>query len=128
MAVSVTDMFWNLNSFKKFKIAKNSTNTEASKKIKIDLQSSEFHIFLDAGFTKFKTEQILLNKISHRFLDTTKLFIGWSIPISVRKCKERLFPGIESVKQKKIKIQKIFVEFCAIRIGPTVKKCFLDSN
>ncbi len=28
-------------------------------------------------FTKFKNNQILLNKISHRFLVTTNLFTGW---------------------------------------------------
>ncbi len=27
--------------------------------------------------TKFKNNQILLNKISHRLLSTTKLFTGW---------------------------------------------------
>jgi len=27
--------------------------------------------------TKFKNNQILLNKIGHRFLLTTKLFTGW---------------------------------------------------
>ncbi len=34
---------------------------------------------LDVCLTKFKNNQILLNKICHRFLGTTKLYIVWSI-------------------------------------------------
>ncbi len=33
-------------------------------------------IFFDAHLTKFKDNQILLNKICHRFLLTTKIFTG----------------------------------------------------
>ncbi len=45
-----------------------------------DLYFLEFQKFFDAGLTKFKNSKILLNKISHRFLTTAKLFIEWNIP------------------------------------------------
>ncbi len=35
----------------------------------------------NAHCTKFKNNQILVNKFSHQFLATTKLFIGWNMSI-----------------------------------------------
>jgi hypothetical protein len=61
---------------KNHKIAKNSTNTKAREKISTDLDSLEFYKNFDVCLTKFKNNQILLNKISHIFLLTTKVFIG----------------------------------------------------
>jgi hypothetical protein len=55
------------------KIAKHSTTTKAKEKISTDLESLEF---FDVCLTKFENNQILLNKISHVFLLTTKLFTG----------------------------------------------------
>jgi hypothetical protein len=70
------DMFCNFYLVKNHQIANNSTTTKASKKISADLESLEFYKFFDVHLTKFKHDQILLNKISHRFLLTTKLFTG----------------------------------------------------
>jgi hypothetical protein len=62
---------------KNCKIAKNSTTINAREKISTDLESLEFQKNFDVCLTKFKkNNQILLNKISHRFLLTTKLFTG----------------------------------------------------
>ncbi len=46
------------------------------KKISTYLESLELLKFFDVCWTKFKNYQILLNKISHRFLVTSKLFSG----------------------------------------------------
>jgi hypothetical protein len=70
------DMFCNFYSVKNHTIAKNSTTTKAREKISTVLESLEFYNFLDVCLTKFKNNQIFLNKISHRFLLTTKLFNG----------------------------------------------------
>jgi hypothetical protein len=48
--------------------------TEAGEKISTYLESLEFYQFFDACLTKFKTYQILLNKLNHRFLVPNKLF------------------------------------------------------
>jgi len=69
-------MFCNFYLVKNHKIAKNSTTTKAREKNSTDMESLEFKTFFDACLTKFKNNQILLNKISHRFLLTTKLFTG----------------------------------------------------
>jgi hypothetical protein len=61
---------------KNHKIAKNSATTKAGAKISTDLESSEFQKIFDECLTKFKHKQILRNKISHRFLLTSKLFTG----------------------------------------------------
>ncbi len=58
---------------KNHKIAKNSTTTQAREKISTELESLEF---LNVCLTKFKNNQILYNKISHRFLLKPKLFTG----------------------------------------------------
>jgi hypothetical protein len=57
-----------------FKIAHNSAATKAGEKLAQILESLEFWKFFYEGSTKFKNNQILLNKISHKFLLTTKLF------------------------------------------------------
>jgi hypothetical protein len=61
---------------KNYKAANNSATTEARENISRDLESLVFHKNLDACLTKFENHQILLIKISHRFLVTTKLFSG----------------------------------------------------
>jgi hypothetical protein len=77
MATLVPDMFGNFYLAKNHKIDKNSTTTKAREKISTDLESLEFQKFFDVCLTKFKNNLILLYKIGHRFLLTTKLFIGW---------------------------------------------------
>jgi hypothetical protein len=70
-------MFCNFYLVKSHNIAHNTTSTEAREKINRDLESIEFLNFFAVYLTKFETYQILLNKISHRFLVTTKVFSGW---------------------------------------------------
>jgi hypothetical protein len=53
------------------KIAKDSTNTKVIEKFITDLESLEF---FNACLIKFKNNQILHIKISHRFVLTTKQF------------------------------------------------------
>jgi hypothetical protein len=60
---------------KNFKIAINSTTTKAREKIRTDLESFELNFF-DVCLTKFKDDQILQNKNSHRFQLTTKIITG----------------------------------------------------
>jgi hypothetical protein len=72
----VPDLFCNFYLVKIYKIANHSATTEAREKISTYLESLEFYKFFDVCLTKFENYQILLNKISHRFLMTTKLFIG----------------------------------------------------
>ncbi len=57
-------------------MAKNSATTEATEKINTYLESLELEKNFDVCLNKFENYQILLNKISHRFLATTKLFSG----------------------------------------------------
>ncbi len=59
------DMFCNFYLVKYHKNTKNSTTTKGREKISADLESLEL---FDVCLTKFKNNQILLNKISHRFL------------------------------------------------------------
>jgi hypothetical protein len=73
VAASVPDMFCNFYLVKNHKIANNSATTAATEKITTYLESLEF--FYEC-LTKFENHQVLLNKISHRFLVTTKLFSG----------------------------------------------------
>jgi hypothetical protein len=61
---------------KNHQIADNSATTEAKEKISTYLESLVFERIFDACLTKFENYQILLNKISPRFLVTTKLFSG----------------------------------------------------
>ena len=76
VAALVLDMFCNFYIVENHKIANNSTTTNARQKISTALESLEFWKFFEVYLTKFKNNQILLNKISHRFLLTTKLFTG----------------------------------------------------
>ncbi len=74
VAALVLDMFCNFYLVKNPKIANNLATTEAREK--------KLHIFgilrilekFRRMLTKFENYQLLLNKISHRFLATTKLF------------------------------------------------------
>ncbi len=73
MAALVPDMFSNFYFVKNQKIANNSATTEAAEKYA--------HIwnplkYFDACLTKVDNYQALLNKTSHRFLETIKLFSG----------------------------------------------------
>ncbi len=78
-----TDMFCNFYFVKIHKIANNSSTTEAKEKISTYLESLEFQKFFQACLYKFESYQILLNKISHRFLATTKLFSSWKSLIEI---------------------------------------------
>ncbi len=64
-------IFCKFNVVKNHKIAIYSAMPEAREKISTYLEFSEFQKFYDACLTKFKSNQILLNKIGHRFLLTT---------------------------------------------------------
>jgi hypothetical protein len=66
-------MFCNFYLVKSHKIAKKSATAE--EKISTDLEFLELKK-IDVCLTKFENYQILLNKISHRFQVTTKLFSG----------------------------------------------------
>ncbi len=55
--------------------------TKAGRIISTDLESLEFCKFFDVGLTKFKNNQNLLLKTSHRYLLTTKPFTLWKILI-----------------------------------------------
>jgi hypothetical protein len=76
VAAWVPDMFSNFYLVKNHKIAKYSTTTNTREKISTDLEPLKFLKNFDVHLTNFKSNQILLNKISHRFLLTNKLFIG----------------------------------------------------
>jgi hypothetical protein len=78
---------------KNHKIANNLSTAEARAKLSTDLESFEFQKFLDVCFTKLENSQILLNKISHRFLVTTKLFSGWKSLFAV------IFFRLNSIKK-----------------------------
>ncbi len=67
-------MFRNFYLVKNQKIANNSATTGGREKTGTDLESWEFKK-IDAFVHKFEKYQILLNKISHRFQVTTKLFL-----------------------------------------------------
>jgi hypothetical protein len=68
-------MFCNFYLARSHKIANNAATGEAREKISTDLESLEFKKN-DVGLTKFENYLIVLNKISHRCLVTTKLFSG----------------------------------------------------
>ncbi len=66
-------MFCNFYLMKSRKFGSESTTTQAREKISTDLESLNFrHVLL--CLTKFKNNQILLHRISHRFLQMTKPF------------------------------------------------------
>ncbi len=72
VAAWVRDMFCNFYFVKNHKIAKNSTIAKAREKISADLESLDFYQKIEVCSTKFENNQILLNRISDRFLLTTK--------------------------------------------------------
>jgi hypothetical protein len=76
VAAWLADMFCNFYFMKNYIIAKNSTTRKAREKISKYLESLEFQKFSDVCLAKFKNNQILPIKDSHRFLLTTKLFTG----------------------------------------------------
>ncbi len=73
----VPDMFCNFYFAKNYKIVNNSATTEAREEISTYLKTLEFLWFFDVCLTKFENYQILLIKISLRFLVTTKPFSEW---------------------------------------------------
>jgi hypothetical protein len=80
VAAWAPDVFLQLLLTENHKIVKNSTPTKDREKISTYLESLECFRFSDICLTKLKNNQILLNKISHRYLVTTKLFfIGLKI-------------------------------------------------
>jgi hypothetical protein len=76
----VSNIFLNFYLVKNHKIANNSTTTKARKKLSTDLESLESQKCFDVCLTIIKNRQILLDKISHRFLLTAKLCTGRKIP------------------------------------------------
>jgi hypothetical protein len=77
VAALVPAMFCNFYLVKNHKIAHNSATTEAREKIGTHLESLEVYLKkIYVCLPKFENYQILLNKICHIFLDTTKLFGG----------------------------------------------------
>jgi hypothetical protein len=77
VAALVPDMFGNFDLVKNRKNGNNSATTEAREKVSTYLESLEFQKIFDVSLTKFENHQILLNKMNHRFLVTTKLYSGW---------------------------------------------------
>ncbi len=73
VAALVSGMLCNFYVVKNHKIANNSATTEAREKISTDLNTLEFEKLFDVCLTKIENNQILRNKISHRFLMTNKL-------------------------------------------------------
>ncbi len=77
MAAWVSYIFCNFYLVKGHLIANDSSTTESrGKKTSTILESVEFLKFFEVCFIKFENNQVLINKISHRFLVTTKLFSG----------------------------------------------------
>jgi hypothetical protein len=74
VAALVPGMFYNFYLVKNHKITNNSATTEPREKNKHFF--GILRIKNDVCLTKFEIYQISLNKISHRFLVTTKLFSG----------------------------------------------------
>jgi hypothetical protein len=79
VATWVPDMFGNFYLVKNHKIAHNSTTTKAGEKNKYMFGILRILEMFGVCSTKFKNYEILLNEISHRYLETTKLFSGGKI-------------------------------------------------
>jgi len=80
VAALVIPTFGNFYLVKNHKIDGNSATNEAREKIKNKDIFGIFRILenkIYACLTKFENYQILLNKISGRFLVATKLYSGW---------------------------------------------------
>jgi hypothetical protein len=97
-------MFCNFYLVKNHKFAKNSTTTEGRYKICTDLENLEFS---DVCLTRFKNNQILLNKVIHRFLLTAKLCTGWKSLI--RGNRGQLLEGTQSKKFWVTKLMEIVI-------------------
>jgi len=79
VAALVSAMFCNFYLAKIHKIANNSATAKVGEKIRTYFEyfeSLQFLKFFDECLTKLENYQILLYKISHRFLAITKLFSG----------------------------------------------------
>jgi hypothetical protein len=76
LAALFPGMSCNFYLVKNHKVSCNSTTTKAREKNKHKFGILRNLQFFDLCLTKCKNNQILLNKISHRFLPTTKLFTG----------------------------------------------------
>ncbi len=76
MAAWVPDMFCYFYLAKNLRIANDSTTSDAGEKLGTDMESLEFYIIVGVRSAKFKSNLILLKKIIHRFLETTKIFTG----------------------------------------------------
>jgi hypothetical protein len=72
--------------------------TKAREKISTCLESLEFYNFFDVYLTKFENYQILPNKISDRFLLTTKLFERPSLIPYLSKLKCLLLLSVTSTQ------------------------------
>jgi hypothetical protein len=75
------DMFCNFDLVKNCKTVDTSATTEAREKLSTDLQSLEFWKLSMHIFSRSKINQSLHNKISHLFLETTKLLPGQNTPL-----------------------------------------------
>ncbi len=75
VAAWVTDMFCSFYLAKSHKIVNISATAKAREKISSFLILRQLEI-LDVCLTKFESYQILLNKISNKFLMIAKLFSG----------------------------------------------------
>ncbi len=76
-------MLCNFYVTKNHKIATNSTTTEAVEKISADLKSLKFKKYFNVHLAKLKNNQILQNKIYHRYLMTAQLITGCNIQIEI---------------------------------------------
>ncbi len=72
VAALVSDIFCSFYSLKITKLLITQQPLKLDKKINTNLESLEFQKNFDARLTKFKNNQILLHKISQKFLLTTK--------------------------------------------------------
>jgi hypothetical protein len=75
------DMFCHFYFVKNHKFVSNLRTSVARVKIGVCLEYLEFLIIINVCFSKYKSNQILLHKISHRFLATTKLLLGETPPV-----------------------------------------------
>ncbi len=69
-------MFCNFYLVKNHKIENNSMTTKAGEKISTYSESLEFYKLFGIHFPKFKCNQFLLNKSSHRFLMQPSYLLG----------------------------------------------------
>ncbi len=69
-------MFRYFSLVKNHEITNNSTTTEAREKNNTDLKILKFQNIFDVHSIIFLNNQILLNKISHRYVMAAKLYTG----------------------------------------------------